>query len=232
MMYEATLPTVDELKTLPLRAIVSYAVRCARRVQPLYWQAREVAHREKHEAAIETALTITEQFCRGEHIAAADAADAARAAEAAADAADAVEAAAEAAEAAAEAARAARAGTASRAAAAAFAGATAGVTAAIARTADAADAARAARAAFSGATAGVTAATARAAGKAAIAAARADYYRLVSVNLEGYPDLGQPIDPTENGPLGPLWSAGPPAWFTPRSTRPVAAKGATNLPAP
>jgi multidrug efflux pump subunit AcrA (membrane-fusion protein) len=228
-MSEATLPTVDELKTLPLRAIVCYAVRCARRVQPLYWQAREVAHREKHEAAIETALTITEQFCRGEHIAAADAADAARAAEAAADAADAVEAAAEAAEAAAEAARAARAGTASRAAAAAFAGAIADVTAAIARTADAA---RAARAAFAGATAGVTAATTKATGKAALAAARADYYRLVSVNLASYPDLGQPIDPTENGPLGPLWSAGPPAWFTQRSTRPVGAKGATNLPAP
>ena len=201
-MSEPTLPTVDELKTLTLRAIVTYAARCARRVQPLYWQARGVAHREKHEAAVELALTIAEQFCRGEPIATASAADAARAAEAAADAADTAESAAEAAEAAAEAARAARA----------------------ARTADAdadAKAARAARAAFAGATAAGTAATARTAGKAAVAAARGDYYRIVALNLEGYPELGQPIDPTELGPLGPLWAAGPPAWFTPPRTQPM-----------
>ena len=211
MMSEALLPTVDELKTLTLRAMVAYAVRCARRVQPLYWQVREVTHREKHEAAIETASTIAERFCRGEPIVAAAAADAARAAEAAADAADTAEAAAEAAEAAAEAARAVRAA------------------ADDARAADAraADAARAARAAFASATASTTAATAKAVGKAAVAAARADYYRLVSLNLEGYPDLGPPIDPTENGPLGPLWSAGPPAWFTPRRTGPI---GASDTP--
>ena len=37
------------------------------------------------------------------------------------------------------------------------------------------------------------------------AAARADYDRLLSLNLGTYPDPGQPIDPTETGPLGSLW---------------------------
>ena len=31
-----TLPTEEELRKLPLRGIVAYAVRCGRRVQPLY----------------------------------------------------------------------------------------------------------------------------------------------------------------------------------------------------
>jgi len=29
-------PTIDEIGKLPLRAIVAFAARCARRVQPLY----------------------------------------------------------------------------------------------------------------------------------------------------------------------------------------------------
>jgi hypothetical protein len=45
------------------------------------------------------------------------------------------------------------------------------------------------------------------------AAARADYDRLRELNLGVYPELGQPIDPMENGPLGPLWPKGPPEWF-------------------
>jgi hypothetical protein len=42
-------------------------------------------------------------------------------------------------------------------------------------------------------------------------AATADYYQLLQSNLGTYPELGAPIDPTENGPLGTLWPERSPA---------------------
>ena len=215
-MAGATLPTVDELKKLPLRGIVAYTVRCARRVQPLYGQARGTADFEEHKAAIETALTIAEQLCQGEPITAdvtrAAFAAAAAVATAAADAA----ANANAAAADALAAFAAAARVADRAAFAADRAADD----AIARVADdahaaahyaAAVAAAADRAAFAAVAAAAASSFAAAANPAFAAdiAAKADYDRLVSLNLGECPDFGQPIDPTENGPLGPLWPQRP-----------------------
>jgi hypothetical protein len=46
-----------------------------------------------------------------------------------------------------------------------------------------------------------------------IGALRADFDKLQSLSLGGFAELGQPIDPTEEGPLRILWPLGAPAWF-------------------
>ena len=45
-------------------------------------------------------------------------------------------------------------------------------------------------------------------------AARTDYDHLLELHQATPSNLGRTIDPTENGPLGPLWPNGPPEWFT------------------
>lgn len=201
-MAEATLPTADELKTLPLRAMVAYAVRSARRVQPLYGLAKEIPHHEKHMAAIEIALTLSEQFCRGEPIAVAYAA---RAAYAAADAAG-------------YAARAAQTIVAAAKAAYAADDAARTVYAAAYFSDQRRSSVHAIRVAAAYATA--TAAAGRVACVAANAvddarlAARADYECLRALHPEPTPCLGTPLDPADRGPLGALWPSGPPEWFT------------------
>jgi hypothetical protein len=39
----------------------------------------------------------------------------------------------------------------------------------------------------------------------AVAAAWADYENLLNLDLGAFPELGQAIDPSESGQLGPLW---------------------------
>jgi hypothetical protein len=166
----------DRLKALPLRAIVAFAARCARRVQPLTSSLPEHGR-----DAVERAIQVAEGFACGDDLTGA----AARAADVAADAwadADAADAAADAARAAANAARA----------------------AAWAADADAATAARAADAADAAADA------ARAAADAAADAL--DLNRLIALNLGRPGTRGSPIDPSEAGPLGPLWPNGAPDW--------------------
>ena len=164
-------PTHYDLMKLPQRAIVAYAVRCARRLQPLF-ATTGIPDDNLHAQAVEEAMDIAERFCRGEAGRAADANIAAKAA-----------------------------------AKAAYGAAEA------AGTPDAVNAARVAGfAAYAVATpvyaAIVAYATATVAAKTASAvdaAARADYDRLLELNPGSYDNLGQPIDPTETGPLGSLW---------------------------
>lgn len=59
-------PTKDELKELPIRAIVAYAVRHARRVQPLVCSGEEVDKKEI--VAIHAALNLAERFATGESV--------------------------------------------------------------------------------------------------------------------------------------------------------------------
>ena len=175
-------PTHHDLARLPQRAIVAYAVRCARRLQPLF-ATTGIPDDNLHAQAVEEAIDIAERFCRGE---AGRVADVCMAAKAAAKAASRV--------------------------------------ADAAGTPDAVNAARVAEfAAYAVATpvyaAIVAYATATVAAKTASAvdaAARADYDRLLSLNLGTYPELGHPIDPTATGPLGPLWPEGPPEWYPAR----------------
>lgn len=190
-----SLPTADDLKKLPLGAIVAYAARCARRVQPLYGCAAGLGDLRKHEAAVEGAISLAEAFCLSHDVSV----PAYGAAYAARDAADSP--------AAKDAARAAAA--AGRAAAYAFDLPKCAVydrpvyaSRVAAEAVDAADAAaRAADQASGGA-------------GAVQAAARADFGRLSKRNQGTYPELGQPLDATQNGPLGPLWPAGPPEWLS------------------
>jgi hypothetical protein len=55
---------------------------------------------------------------------------------------------------------------------------------------------------------------ARAAWDTGRAAARGDLQRLGALKLGRPGMLGKPIDPAEEGPLGPLWPGGVPAWYT------------------
>ena len=206
------LPTIDDLKNLPLGAIVAYAVRCARRVQPLYGRAAGVPNFEQHEAAVERAISIAEDFCLSHDVSV----SAYAAAYGARDAADAAEAK--------DAAKAAAA--AARAAAYAFdvpkSAVYDHVLYASRVAAEAVDAAKAAaRAAAQPASATTAAACSPDEDESdenddedatQDAAARADYDRLLKLNPGAFPKLGQPIDATENGPLGPLWPAGEPDW--------------------
>ena len=57
--------TVEHLKALPLRAIVAFAARCARRVEPLAQLPEGHPQREDRRGAVEAALDMAEAFARG-----------------------------------------------------------------------------------------------------------------------------------------------------------------------
>jgi len=182
----------EQLAQLPHHAVVAFAARCARRVQPLTH-----ALPQQGRDAIDRAIASAKAFAKGTADAAADdaaaRADAARADAARADA---------------------EAAVAAKAAGAARAGAEAAW-------ADAADVARADAAGDAAAWAADAALVAGAAADdeaAAWAAAASDLERFIALKL-GEPDtLGAPIDPSEAGPLGPLWPHGVPEWYTEAAT--------------
>ena len=57
--------TIEHLKVLPLRAIVAFAARCARRAEPLAQLPEGNPQRETRRKAIEAALRIAETFAMG-----------------------------------------------------------------------------------------------------------------------------------------------------------------------
>lgn len=216
--------TADQVRSLPRRAQVAFAVRCARRVQPLV-EGMTVEGKK----AIERALAMSEDFCRGDDVAAADASAADAYSNASIAARDTASDAAYAArlirgaDAPGHPARAAKAvssddakaaasydaaGAAARAAAATSAAA-AGADDWDAEVADAADSAvRASEAADYAYSDHSVAAF------AADAASTADLHRLQSLVRDTEDLQGWKIDPSESGPLGPLWPDGAPDWFT------------------
>jgi hypothetical protein len=56
------LPTPQELRALPPRAVVAFAVRCCRRIQPLY----DLPHDQPHPTSLEGPLCAAEAFARGD----------------------------------------------------------------------------------------------------------------------------------------------------------------------
>lgn len=65
------LPTPDDLRSLPTRAVMAFAARCCRRIQPLY----ELPLGQQNETSLEVPLCAAESFAKGdEPITAADAA--------------------------------------------------------------------------------------------------------------------------------------------------------------
>ena len=230
-MHPSKLPDWEELRRLPLRAIVAYAVRYARRVQPL-WQSCRTLY-ESQVQAVERGLEDIECFCRAEPLPRADFAAADRAAREMADeAADGVRFAAKAA------ALALRSvghaiEVSNQAATASDTGATVvtnirdafEATEIDQETAKALEAVLAARRASqvdeAPWDADEVAHLAQQTAEAAWAAAGSDdafhdaddHQRLLCVALGKFPELGKPIDPGEYGPLGKLWSGPAPHWF-------------------
>jgi len=184
MSMQSELPSQEDLKKLPLGAIVAYAARYARRVQPRFGSAAGGGDLSKHTAAVDAAIAVAEKYCQTQQVSvpAYDAAHAAQ--DAAAD------------EASRDAARAASA--AARAASYAFD---------IPKSAVYDHPIYASRVAAEAAAGALAAARAAADPAAARAAARADFARLLELNSGAYPAVGTPLDPAEHGPLGPLWQA-------------------------
>jgi hypothetical protein len=204
----------DKIKQLPLHAKVTFASRCARRVQPL---TQVLPKADYH--AIEGAIRAAEQFAKGEVNAIGSAAKAA--AEAASHAAYApYYAATNADHFAANAARAAAEAASHAAYAAYFANAANATAHAHADDHAALEAdTYAANAAYA-----ADAADARAVGTVILINALAtDIDRLLALNLGKRGTKGQAIDPSEAGPLGPLWPEGKPEWYRnpPTSSKPT-----------
>lgn len=185
---------IDQLKVLPLRAIVAFAARCARRVEHLAQLPDGDPRRDSRREAVAYALSMAEGFAGGSDapldesfIAKADAImDAGGAADSAA-----VSAVAQTAHAAASAWH----------ASFGAAGETPG--------------ARRSPGAFAHVTADIAAMSAFTAAADAflsvghhneefVYAALADYHKLVGLKLGSYPEVGTPVDPSPGGPLGPL----------------------------
>jgi hypothetical protein len=176
---------IDALAHLPLRAILAYVARCVRRVQPLFRLDDLQPPGPRHARAIEALLRCAEEFARGAepNAAAWDARSwlgAGRAARKAARHPAPVQVA-----------------TAAVAAARSVCYAAQGPTDLVVVVAREA------------ATAAKRALDERAVVAFRRAAAR-DYAALQRLRLGEYPEAGRAIDPSEDGPLGPLWPEGVP----------------------
>jgi hypothetical protein len=193
--------TVEHLKALPLRAIVAFAARCARRIEPLAQLPEGAPQRESRRGAVEAALRMAEDFARGTDappdesvVAAIDASQSAEGGPARTAAAHAV---AQAAHAAASAWHAgpqeAEGGPPGKNTAEArqSLGALTHVTADLA-----------ALNAFTAAANACLSVGYR--NEDFVGAALSDYDKLVRLDLGRYPEPGEPVDPSPGGPLGPL----------------------------
>jgi hypothetical protein len=194
--------TVDQLKVLPLRAIVAFAARCARRVEPLAQLPEGDPRREGRRQAVEAALLMAEAFARGSDappdesvVAAVDAISDAGGESAGPAAVSAV-------------AQAAHATSSAWHAGFRLEGK-------IAATAEHPAQVVESPSAFAHVTADIAAMNAFTAAadaflsvghrnEAFVGAGLRDYQALVRLGLGRYPDLGAPVDPSPDGPLGPL----------------------------
>ncbi|HLA83866.1 MAG TPA: hypothetical protein VJL29_03650 [Thermoguttaceae bacterium] len=169
------LPTEDELKQLPLRAIVAYAARCARRVQPDF-QPKE----DRYVAVVREAIVCAENFARADESKRVDVATIA-----------------------AEAYRISRIHVA--AATAYYAADATRHSIAAVRDSSAEAAEKTVNAALAAAMLTADAAPPNDRKEFVMAAAVRDYQNLVSLGLGSFPEPGKPVDASEKGPLGWFW---------------------------
>jgi hypothetical protein len=196
--------TVEDLKKLPLRAIVAFAARCARRVEHLSQLPEGHPEKERRRAAIEAAIQMAEDFSRGSTCPSVESmvqsVDASRGVTVGKPSCDSA---------------AAAAAGASHAAASAWdaLGSEEGGSGVFSRerVADARDfldrlahttADLAAMDAFTAAVEAFDAIGLH--NEDFVAAALQDYEKLLGLRLGHYPEAGQPINPSPDGPLGPL----------------------------
>jgi len=187
---------LSDLARLTLRANVAIAVRCAQRIRPCFEPPADAPRRREQMAAVDGAIRVAAAFCRGLP------------------------------------------GEAGRAAAAArVAGVVAEETCTFTRFAGYAAVRAAEAAAYAEEVvrnpndSGITEVVAAAFGAGRVVAANADagtldlvvaalhadVEKLLSLAHGTSEDLGPPFDPSESGPLGPLWPAGTPACFAPKA---------------
>jgi hypothetical protein len=194
--------TLEQLKALPLRAIVAFAARCARRVETLAQLPEGTTQRESRREAVEAALRMAESFARGADeppdesvIAAIDASREPGGEPANVAAASAI----------AQAARAAASAWDTKAQAAEESGTQGKHTIEAGRSLGAlmhVTADLAAMNAYTAAAAAFVSVGYR--NEEFVDSALRDYRKLVRLELGRYPELGAPVDPSPDGPLGPL----------------------------
>jgi len=193
--------TAEELKKLSRRGMAAFAARCARRVQPLF----DVQERVK---AVRKAIEVAENFAKGgvgnpdEAYAAAKATEGSKGHPESREVTSPGSSRSISASGPSETAEAAR-------EAAGYAARTGSFYDLGAPTYAAAAAAAAAKAA-----------AAVGDGRAATAA-KFDHEKLLKLHHVAFPEIGDPIDPSESGPLGPLWPDGKPKWFVILRKRPI-----------
>ena len=207
LVFEATMIrtnyTVEDLKKLPIRAIVAFAARCARRVEDLSQLPEGHPERASRRAAIDAAIRMAEEVSRGSACTSVE--PVVQAVDASCSAAGGGFGCERAAAAVAAAARAAATALLTLNPGESDQGANRWTNTAEARSFlsrlanDTAD-----LAALDAFTAAVEAADAVGRDDAFIGGAVRDYERLLGLRLGSYPQAGQPIDPSPDGPLGPL----------------------------
>jgi len=188
--------TAEELKKLSRRGMAAFAARCARRVQPLF----DIQERVE---AVRKAIEVAEDFAKGgagnpnEAYAAAVATGGSKAHPESGDVASLGSSSSIGASGSSEAAEAAR-------EAAGYAARTGSYYDPGAPTYAAAAAVAAAKAAAAVGDGDGSTAT----------AVKIDYEKLLRLHHVAFPEIDDPIDPSESGPLGPLWPDGKPEWLS------------------
>ena len=185
--------TLGDLAQLTLRGNVAFAVRCAHRIRPRFQLPSDAPRRREQIAAIDAAIRVATAYCQGQPLEPGRAAAAARAAAAVAD---------------------------ETCESTSFAGFGA------VRAAEAA--ANAEEQVRNPTDSALTEVVAAAFGAARVVAANASVYeldlivramfadmeKLRSLQARASHDLGPAVDPSESGPLGPLWPEGAPMCFS------------------
>jgi hypothetical protein len=210
---QITLPSEKEIKNLPLRGIVAYAFRCVARVYPIFLLTSDHPYAQEHEESLNHAIQIVSSYAKGEEVESSlahiSAKKATKAAESAKDLPTGLQA--------------------SFAASSIVEAAYSVYAAASELSSNNAIVAKAFMVTSNGKTVEETLKFVRAEHAANFAARGAafsanatpaasdlivnDFKKLISLNLGIYPEVGNPIDPSENGPLGSLWPNGTPRWY-------------------
>jgi len=184
--------SLSELAQLTQRANVAFAVRCAQRLRPRFQLPNDAPHRREQIAAVDAAIRVAAAFCQGTPLEEGRAAAAARTAGAVAE------------------------ETCETTSFAAYAAVRAAEAAAYAEEAvrTPCDSAMTEIVAAAFGAGRVVAANIDTYGQErAVFAMCADVHKLLGIAQGPIDSLGAPIDPSENGPLGPLWPTGAPAGF-------------------
>ena len=207
------IPTEDDLRKLPLRALVAYAARCARRVQSIFILPSSNHNFERDAVAVANAILSAEEYARGKDVNCMEAYAAATAAATSAQSAKDVPTGFQALNAANSAAEAAYS---VYAAASDLSSNNAIATKAFMIASEKLNLEKALTIVRAEATVNFAArssAFAANATQSSIALIRTDYNNLLKLSLGTLPDMGILIDPSEDGPLGVLWPNGTPKWY-------------------